>query len=204
MAKHKKVDYYNIEMITSIGYRVKSKRGIQFRQWANQILKDYLLKGYAVNHRISLIEDKFDRKFAEQNQQLCQLKEKINFFVHTSLPPKEGIFFNGQIFDAYALVAELIRKARTRIAIIDNYIDDSILVQLSKRTPGIPVDIYNGKITRQLQQDIDRHNTQYPGVTLHNYTKAHDRFLIIDENVFQSEHPLKTLAKNYLHFPNWK
>jgi len=195
-----KVDYYNIEMITSVGYRVKSKRGIQFRQWANQILKDYLLKGYAVNHRISIIEDKLDRKFAQHDRQLSQLEEKINFFVRTSLPPKEGIFFNGQIFDAYALIAELIRKAHNRIAIIDNYIDESILVQLSKRSPGIPVDIYDGQISRQLRQDVDRHNIQYPGVTLHNYTKAHDRFLIIDEEVYHIGASLKDLGKKLFAF----
>lgn len=195
-----KVDYYNIEMITSVGYRVKSKRGIQFRQWANQILKDYLLKGYAVNHRISIIEDKLDRKFAQHDRQLSQLEEKINFFVRTSLPPKEGIFFNGQIFDAYALIAELIRKAHNRIAIIDNYIDESILVQLSKRSTGIPVDIYDGQISRQLRQDVDRHNIQYPGVTLHNYTKAHDRFLIIDEEVYHIGASLKDLGKKLFAF----
>lgn len=107
--------------------------------------------------------------------------------MHSSLQPKEGVFFNGQIFDAHALVADLIRQAKTRIVIIDNYIDDSVLVQLSKRKSGLKVDIYCGQISKQLSQDVEKHNEQYPGVTLHKYTKAHDRFLIIDEAIGKRE-----------------
>ncbi|MDE5688519.1 MAG: ORF6N domain-containing protein, partial [Paramuribaculum sp.] len=105
------------------------------------------------------------------------------------------IFFNGQIFDAYALVANLIRQAMVRILFIDNYIDDTVLVQLSKRKPGIKVDIYNGQISRQIKQDVAKHNAQYPGVTLHSYAKAHDRFLIIDEDVYHVGASLKDLGK---------
>ena len=126
-------------MITSIGYRVKSARGIQFRAWANKVLKEYLLRGYAINQRLLQLEDRIDRRlseqdkhFAEQDIHLKQLHEKVDFFVRTSLPPKEGIFFNGQIFDAYAFIARLIRKAQHRIVVIDSYVDDSVLVQLSK------------------------------------------------------------------------
>lgn len=113
---------------------------------------------------------------------------------------KEGIFFNGQIFDAYAFVAGLIRKADKRIVLIDSYIDDSVLVQLSKRKPGVTVDIYDGKISQQLRQDVARHNAQYPGVTLHDYRKAHDRFLIIDEEVYHIGHSLKDLGKKLFAF----
>lgn len=194
------VEHYNIEMITSVGYRVKSKRGILFRQWANQVLKEYLLKGYAINHRIAQIEDKFDRRFAEHDRSILQLSEKIDFFVRSSLPPREGIFFDGQIFDAYALTAALIRKAKKHIAIIDNYIDDTILIQLAKRTPGVTVDIYDGQISRQLRQDVEQHNRQYPGVTLHNYRKAHDRFIIIDEDVYHIGASLKDLGKKLFAF----
>ena len=109
------VEHYNLEMITSIGYRVKSPRGVQFRIWANQILKEYLLRGYSINQRLMLLEDKIDRRFSEYDRHLLQLDEKVDFFVRSSLQPKEGIFFNGQIFDAYALVANLIRQAKTRI-----------------------------------------------------------------------------------------
>lgn len=114
--------------------------------------------------------------------------------------PKEGIFFNGQIFDAYVFIAGLIRKADKRIVVIDSYIDDSVLVQLSKRKPGVIVDIYDAKISRQLRLDVERHNAQYPGVNLHDYTKAHDRFLIIDEEVYHIGHSLKDLGKKLFAF----
>ena len=177
------IDFFNLDVIISVGYRVNTQRGIQFRQWANKILKDFLLRGYSINQRLMLLEDKIDRRLSEYDRRLFQLDEKVDFFIRSSLQPREGIFFNGQIFDAYALVAELIRRAEKRIVLIDNYIDDSVLVQLSKRKPGVKVDIYDGQISRQLRQDVERHNMQYPGVTLHNYTKAHDRFIIIDEDV---------------------
>lgn len=201
------VEHYNLEMITSIGYRVKSARGIQFRAWANKVLKEYLLRGYAINQRLLQLEDRIDRRlseqdkhFAEQDIHLKQLNEKVDFFVRTSLPPKEGIFFDGQIFDAYAFVAQLIRKAQHRIVVIDSYVDDSVLVQLSKRKTGVTVDIYDGLISDQLRQDVERHNRQYPGVTLHAYNKAHDRFLIIDEEVYHIGHSLKDLGKKLFAF----
>lgn len=201
------VEHYNLEMITSIGYRVKSARGIQFRAWANKVLKEYLLRGYAINQRLLQLEDRIDRRlseqdkhFAEQDIHLKQLNEKVDFFVRTSLPPKEGIFFDGQIFDAYAFVAKLIRKAQHRIVVIDSYVDDSVLVQLSKRKTGVTVDIYDGRISDQLRQDVERHNRQYPGVTLHTYNKAHDRFLIIDEEVYHIGHSLKDLGKKLFAF----
>lgn len=201
------VEHYNLEMITSIGYRVKSARGIQFRAWANKVLKEYLLRGYAINQRLLQLEDRIDRRlseqdkhFAEQDIHLKQLNEKVDFFVRTSLPPKGGIFFDGQIFDAYAFVARLIRKAQHRIVVIDSYVDDSVLVQLSKRKTGVTVDIYDGRISDQLRQDVERHNRQYPGVTLHAYNKAHDRFLIIDEEVYHIGHSLKDLGKKLFAF----
>ncbi|MDE6824639.1 MAG: virulence RhuM family protein [Duncaniella sp.] len=194
------VEHYNLEMITSIGYRVKSSRGIQFRVWANKVLKDYLLRGYSINQRLMQLEDRIDRRLSEHDRHLLQLDEKVDFFVRSSLQPKEGVFFNGQIFDAYALVADLIRQAKTRIVVIDNYIDDSVLVQLSKRNSGVTVDIYDGQISKQLRQDVEKHNEQYPGVTLHKYTKAHDRFLIIDEDVYHIGASLKDLGKKLFAF----
>ena len=194
------VEHYNLEMITSIGYRVKSSRGIQFRVWANKVLKDYLLRGYSINQRLMQLEDRIDRRLSEHDRHLLELDEKVDFFVRSSLQPKEGVFFNGQIFDAYALVADLIRQAKTRIVVIDNYIDDSVLVQLSKRNPGVTVDIYDGQISKQLRQDVEKHNEQYPGVTLHKYTKAHDRFLIIDEDVYHIGASLKDLGKKLFAF----
>ena len=194
------LEFFNLDVIISVGYRVNTIRGIQFRQWANTILKDYLLRGYSINQRLMQLEDRIDRRLSEHDRHLIQLDEKVDFFVRSSLQPKEGVFLNGQIFDAYALVADLIRQAKNRIVVIDNYIDDSVLVQLSKRQPGVTVDIYDGQISRQLRQDVEKHNEQYPGVNLHKYTKAHDRFLIIDEEVYHIGASLKDLGKKLFAF----
>ena len=194
------ISYYNLDVIISVGYRVKSLRGTQFRQWANKVLKEYLLRGYSINQRMMQLEDKIDRRFSEYDQHFRELDGKVDFFVRSSLQPKEGVFFNGQIFDAYALIANLIRQANKRIVVIDNYIDDSVLVQLSKRKSGVTVDIYDGQISKQLRQDVEKHNEQYPGVTLHKYTKAHDRFLIIDEEVYHIGASLKDLGKKLFAF----
>lgn len=192
--------FYNLDAILSVGYRVNSRNATLFRQWANKVLKEYLLRGYSVNQRLMLMEDRIDRRLSEHDHQLLQLTEKVDFFVRSSLQPKEGIFFDGQIFDAYAFVADLIRKAKKRIVVIDSYIDDSVLVQLSKRNSGVTVDIYGGRISDQLRQDVERHNRQYPGVTLHAYNKAHDRFLIVDEEVYHIGHSLKDLGKKLFAF----
>lgn len=198
--KKYRTKHYNLDVIISVGYRVKSVRGTQFRQWANKVLKEYLLRGYAVNQRLMQLENRIDRHFSEYDRHLSLLDEKVDFFVRSSIQPKEGIFFDGQIFDAYVFVANLIRKANKRIVVIDSYIDDSVLVQLSKRKPGVTVDIYDGKISQQLRQDIARHNAQYPGVSIHTYAKAHDRFLIIDEEVYHIGHSLKDLGKKLFAF----
>lgn len=199
--------YYNLDVILSVGYRVNSRNATLFRQWANKVLRDYLLRGYAVNQRLLQPENRMERRFseqelhfAEQDRHLKQLDEKVEFFVRTSLPPIEGVFFDGQIFDAYAFVADLIRRAKNRIVVIDSYVNDSVLVQLSKRTPGVTVDIYDGRISEQLRQDVQRHNRQYPGVTLHSYNRAHDRFLIIDEEVYHIGASLKDLGKKLFAF----
>ena len=196
----KPVKFFSLDVIISVGYRVKSVRGTQFRQWANKVLKDYLLRGYAINQRLIELSDRLDRRLLEQDGKIAAIRKDVDFFVRSSIQPKEGIFFDGQIFDAYAVVAGLIRKANKRIVVIDSYVDDSVLVQLSKRRPGVKVDIYDGKISQQLRQDIARHNAQYPGVTLHSYKKAHDRFLIIDEEVYHIGHSLKDLGKKLFAF----
>ena len=195
-----KTQFYNLDAILSVGYRVNSRNATIFRQWANKVLKEYLLRGYAINQRLIEMSDRLDRRLLEQDGEIAAIRRDIDFFVRTSLPPKEGIFFDGQIFDAYAFIAGLIRKARHRIVVIDNYIDDSVLVQLSKRTPGVTVDIYDGQISRQLRQDVEKHNAQYPGMTLHKYTKAHDRFLIIDDDVYHIGASLKDLGKKLFAF----
>ena len=183
------VEYYNLDMILSIGYRVKSRRGIEFRQWANQVLKDFLLKGYSINRRIEQLE-----------KTVARHDERIEFFVRTSLPPVEGIFFEGQIFDAYAFASDLVKAARQRIVLIDNYVDESTLMLLSKRNPEVEATIFTARIDQALQLDIQHHNAEYPPVTVKEYRQSHDRFLIIDADVYHIGTSLKDLGKKWFAF----
>ena len=185
----KPVKLFSLDVIISVGYRVKSTQGTRFRQWANKVIKEYLLKGYCINPRLTAIERRLDIH-----------EKKIDFFVRSSLPPVQGIFFDGQIYDAYAFVAELVRKAARRIVLIDNYIDDTVLTILSKRADGVEATIYTGKISRQLQLDIDKHNAQYPPITVRTFSKAHDRFLIIDDAVYLIGASIKDLGKKWFGF----
>ncbi|KAA4986404.1 DNA-binding protein, partial [Bacteroides fragilis] len=174
------IDFYNLDMIISVGYRVSSKRGVRFRQWATGILKDYMLKGYSISQRIEHLENKMDSKFIAHDRQLEELANKVDFFVRTSLPPVEGVFFNGQIFDAYVFATNLIRSAKKSLLLIDNYIDESVLLMLAKRNSGTSATIFTGRITSQLQLDLDKHNDQYPPINIRTYAQAHDRFIFID------------------------
>ena len=178
------VTHYNLDVIISVGYRVKSKRGTRFRQWANQVLKDYLLKGYVVNQRISVLE-----------HQVADLTEKVNFFVRSSLPPVEGIFFDGQIFDAYVQIVSLIKQAKHSVVLIDNYIDETTLTMLSKRDASVSATIYTRQLSNQQQLDIERHNQQYPPITVNLCQRNHDRFLIIDDVVYLFGASLKDAGK---------
>lgn len=182
--------YYNLDAIISIGFRVNSKRGIQFRQWANKVLKEYLLKGYSINRRLSELE-----------KTVALHSEKIDFFVRTSLPPVEGIFYDGQIFDAYKFATDLIKSAKTSLVLIDNYVDESVLLMLSKRNPGVSATVYTQRITPELQLDLDKHNDQYPPINMRTYRNGHDRFLIIDDReVYHIGASLKDLGKKMFAF----
>lgn len=180
------IEYYNLDMVVSVGYRVKSQRGIRFRQWANQVLKDYLLRGYSINQRLLNIEHKVEEH-----------ERKIDFFVRTSLPPVEGIFFDGQIYDAYKLASRLVRSAKSRIILIDNYIDESVLTLLDKRGEGVEAQIYTQQIGPQMQLDIRKHDSQYPPIPIHLLSNAHDRFLLIDNDVYHIGASLKDLGKRW-------
>jgi len=194
------VEHYNLEMILSIGYRVKSQRGIHFRRWANTILKDYLIKGYSINTRLNTLEDRIEKRLEKHELILDAHEKKIDFFVRTSLPPVEGIFYDGQIFDAYAFATELIRSASTKIVLIDNYIDESVLMMLSKRKPGVKAEIHTGKIPQLLLLDLQKHNSQYDPITLTQTHNIHDRFLIIDDTVYHIGASLKDLGKKLFAF----
>ena len=180
----RQVKYYNLDVIISVGYRVKSVRGTRFRQWANRILKEYLLHGYSINRRFEHIE-----------QRLAIAEEKIDFFVQKSLPPVEGIFYDGQIFDAYVQITSLIKQAKRSIVLIDNYIDETTLMMLSKRNVNVSATIYTKQTAAQFRLDVQRHNQQYPPITIKTCQHNHDRFLIVDDVVYLFGASLKDAGK---------
>lgn len=189
----RQIEYYNLDVIISIGYRVKSKRGTQFRIWANKVLKDYLLKGYAVNQRFERLENDVHNIKSKLG--------KIDFQIKTNLPPKEGIYFDGQIFDAYVFANDLIRNAKETIILIDNYIDDSVLLMLSKRNKNVKPIIYTSNLTKELRLDLKKYKSQYPDVEIRMFSKSHDRFLIIDnKDVYHIGASLKDLGKKWFAF----
>lgn len=196
----RKVKHYNLDVIISVGYRVKSLRGMQFRQWANRVLKEYLLRGYSINQHLMLMEQRIDHQLQEHAEQIHHLEEKVDFFVRTSLPPVEGIFYNGQIFDAYVFAADLIKSAKESIVLIDNYIDESVLMMLAKRDSWVKAKIITRTPNRSLIQDIERHNEQYPKIELEENNNYHDRFLIIDKTVYHIGASLKDLGKKLFAF----
>ena len=187
------VEHFNLDVILSVGYRVNSKRGIQFRIWANRVLKDYLLKGYAVNNRINRIEDHMEN--------LTKKVDQIELQINTKLIPIQGIFYDGQVFDAYAFASRIIRSANKRIILIDNYIDESTFVHLSKKREGVKVQLLTKTINKQIQLDLQKANEQYGGFELNSFHKSHDRFLIIDDHeVYHLGASLKDLGKRWFAF----
>ena len=186
---HRKVRHYNLDAILSVGYRVSSRNATKFRQWATQTLKSYLLHGYAVTQRIERLEQKVE----EHDQQ-------IGFFVHASLPPVEGVFYDGQIFDAYVFAADLIKSAKTSIVLIDNYVDESVLTLLSKRTEGVSARVITRRISEALRLDVEKHNQQYAPIMIEENPRYHDRFLIIDDTVYHLGASLKDLGKKLFAF----
>ena len=183
------ISFYNLDAIISVGYRIKSRNATLFRQWATKTLKDYLFKGYAINQRIERLE-----------YRVSETENQINFIVRGNIKPKEGVFYDGQIFDAYAFVADLIKSAKSTIVLIDNYIDESVLLLLSKRANGVSATVYTSQITEQLTFDLQKHNQQYPAVKIKNFTKSHDRFLIIDGVVYFFGASFKDLGKKLFAF----
>jgi len=185
------VAFYTLDVIISVGYRVKSKRGTAFRQWANMILKDYLLRGYSINRNLKEVHT----QLGKHDKRISILEEKVDFFVRSSLPPVEGIFYDGQIFDAYAHIISLIKQAKHSIVLIDNYIDENTLIMLSKRNASVSATIYTHQLSQQQQLDLQRHNQQYPPITVNVCQHNHDRFLIIDDAVYIFGASLKDAGK---------
>jgi hypothetical protein len=161
------VKHYNLDVIISVGYRVKSKRGTQFRIWATNVLREYLLRGYTVNQRVEKLERRMEG-----------VEKQVNFFVKTTLPPVEGVFYQGEIFDAYEFASKLVKSAKKRIVLIDNYLDETVLSLLAKRKKAVQATIYTFKINKSLQTDIEKHTEQYEPIIIERVTGIHDRFLI--------------------------
>ena len=192
----KPVKYYSLDVIISVGYRIKSIQGTRFRQWANHVLKNHLLKRHLSDYRITENNDMLlihDRILKEHS-------EKIDFFVRTSLPPTHRIFFDGQMFDAYVFAADLIRSARKSVVLIDNYVDETVLTVLDKRGMEVDAVIYTKDISKKFCLDLKKHNEQYRPVEVRTFTKAHDRFLLIDEKVYHIGASLKDLGRKWFAF----
>jgi hypothetical protein len=182
--------FYNLDAILSIGYRVNSKNATQFRIWANTILKEFLLKGYVLNQRM----DRMEKKLLEHDQ-------KFDLLIKTTLPPHEGIFYDGQIFDAHQFVSELVKSAKESIVVIDNYIDETVLTLLSKASQGVQTTIFTANLSKQLELDVKRFNAQYKPIELKIFAKSHDRFLILDQKtVYHIGASLKDLGKKWFAF----
>jgi hypothetical protein len=187
------VEYYNLDVIISVGYRVKSKRGVQFRRWANKILKEYLLKGQISRHRLEKVEN-----------EVADLKKKIteiSFQIRTELPPKQGVLFEGQVFEAHKFVSDIVRSAEKSITLIDNYVDDTVLTLFSKRKRGVVLKILTKNLSKQLILDIHKFNEQFPPAEIKEFNHSHDRFMIIDDrDLYHFGASLKDLGKKWFGF----
>lgn len=186
------VDYYNLDVIISVGYRVKSQKGVEFRKWANVIIKNHIIKANALNVRVDKVE--------EEVFYLKKKTEELDTIVKGQLPPHEGVFYDGQIFDAYVFASDLIRRAKHEIILIDNYIDESVLTMLNKRNDGVKATIYTANLSKDLKLDLQKHNTQYQPIDIKVFKNSHDRFLIIDDEVYHIGASLKDLGKKMFAF----
>ena len=189
----RQIEYYNLDVIISVGYRVKSKQGTQFRIWATNVLRDFLLKGYALNQRMNRIENNMDH--------LIKKVDAISLHISSHLIPNQGVFFEGQVFDAYQLASRIIRSAKSHILLIDNYIDESTLTHLTKKTKEVTVLLLTKTISNQLTLDVKKANEQYGHIEIKSFDKSHDRFLIIDNTeVYHLGASLKDLGKKWFAF----
>lgn len=186
---------YNLDVIISVGYRVKSKRGTQFRQWATKVLNEYMLRGYAVDQRIFAVEERMDKRLLAHERRLEAVEEKIDFFVRTNVPPVEQVFFDGEFFEARVLLERLIKTATKRVIIIDAYIDAATFDMLDVRAKGVTADIYSDSEHKSLR---DMHNAAAGTQPIHTHkwtTSSHDRWLVIDDSLYHCGHSLKDLGK---------
>ena len=185
----RQVEHYSLDVILSVGYRVKSARGILFRRWANAVLRDYLLRGHAVNERLVQIEDRMDRRLAEHGQRLDALEDRVDFFVRTRTPPLQGVFYDGQLWDARAFVDRLVKSARKSLVLVDNWATVETLDMLAAKRKGVAVTVVTSEHRDRkgnprpkiLPADVAKFNAQYPPLSLRFRENFHDRFLVVDD-----------------------
>ena len=210
----KPTNFYNLDVIISVGYRVKSIQGTLFRRWANQVLKDYLLRGFSVNQRFMLAEERIDqqlvghdKRFQEQESHLNliesrvgTLEKQVDFFVKANLPPKEGVLQAKAFWSGYEFAVQLVRSAKQEIVIIDPFADDTALSLMPKRNPGVNAIIYSARINQTMKAECDRLNRQCPPVELRTMREVHDRFIVVDETVYHIGASIKDLGNKLTAF----
>lgn len=193
------MEYYNLDVIISIGYRVKSQKGVRFRQWATKILKNYIQNGYVINAE-KITNERFINLENDVNILKSQMTEFKSLVKNNKLQTTQGIFFDGQVYDSYKFVSDLIKTAKDEIILIDNYIDDTTLTLFSK-IPNIKVAIYTNVISKQLKQDFEKYSKQYDNITLKTFKDSHDRFLILDKKeIYHIGASIKDLGKKWFAF----
>ena len=205
----KPIKLYSLNVVISVGYRVKSIRGTQFRIWATNVLRDYLLRGYAVNERLVQIEDRMDRRLAEHGQRLDALEGKVDFFVRTQMPPLQGVFYDGQLWDARAFVDRLVKSARKSLLLVDNWATLETLDILAAKQKGVAVTVVTSEHRDRkgnprpqiLPADVAKFNAQYPPLSLRFRENFHDRFLVVDDrDLYLIGASLKDLGKKCFGF----
>ncbi|MCX6074390.1 MAG: virulence RhuM family protein [Campylobacterales bacterium] len=197
------VEYYNLDVIISVGYRVKSQKGVRFRQWATSVLKSYIQNGYTINSE-KITNERFVSLENEVGILKSQMGEIQSLLKDDTIKPKQGIFYDGQIYDAYAFVNDLLKSAKNEIVLIDNYIDDTIFTLFSKY-PNLKIKIYTQTISKQLALDYQKYQAQYQNIELLEFKNAHDRFMIIDEKeMYHIGASLKDLGKKWFAFSKFE
>ena len=190
------VPYYNLDMIISVGYRVNSISGTRFRQWANRVLKEHMLKGFSVNQRLVAHENRLENI----DSRVIYLEKQVDFFVKANLPPKEGILQAKAFWSGYEFAVQLVRSAKQEIVIIDPFADDTTLSLMPKRNPGVNAIIYSARINQTMKAECDRLNRQCPPVDLRTMREVHDRFIVVDETVYHIGASIKDLGNKLTAF----
>lgn len=194
------IEHYNLDVILSVGYRVKSSNGVKFRRWANQVLKDHLLKGYSINQRLMLTEARIDQLHAETESRLSSLEKQVEFFVKANIPPAEGTIPAKSWWSGYDFAVRLIQSAQKEVVVIDPYANEVVVRLLAKRNPGVSALVYATRKNRTLQEEVDLLNRQMPSVKLAGMQNVHDRFIIVDETVYHIGASIKDLGKELTAF----